>query len=45
MIERSISSEIVVDLACIVEQNWSENVFKPERHEARSRADALMIMI
>jgi len=41
--ERSIFSEIVVDLACIVEQNWRENVFEPERRDARSRAGALII--
>jgi len=45
MVERLISSEMVVDLACIMEQNWRENVFEPERHEAQSRAGALMIAI
>jgi len=45
MVERSISLEIVVDLACIVERNWRENVFEPERHEAWSRAGALIIAI
>ena len=45
MAERSISSEIVVDLACIVERNWRENVFEPERREAWSRAGALIIAI
>ena len=43
--ERSIFSETVVDLACIVEQNWRENVFEPDRHEAQSRAGALIIVI
>jgi len=43
--ERSIFSEMVVDLACIVEQNWRENVFEPERHEAWSKAGALIIAI
>jgi len=37
--------EMVVDLACIVERNWRENVFKPERREAWSRAGALIIAI
>jgi len=45
MAERSISLEMVVDLACIVEQNWRENIFEPERREARSRAGALIIAI
>jgi len=45
MAERSIFSEMVVDLACIVEQNWRENVFEPERHDAQSRAGALIIAI
>jgi len=45
MAERSISSEMVVDLAYIVEQNWRENVFEPERREAWSRAGALIITI
>jgi len=45
MAERSISSEMVVNLACIVERNWRENVFEPERREARSRAGALIIAI
>ena len=45
MAERSIFSEMVVDLACIVERNWRENVFEPERREARSRAGALIIAI
>jgi len=43
--ERSIFSETVVDLACIVKQNWRENVFEPDRHEAQSRAGALIIVI
>ena len=41
--ERSIFSEMVVDLACIVEWNWRENVFEPERRDARSRAGTLII--
>jgi len=45
MAERSTFSEIVVDLAYIVEWNWRENVFKPERCNARSRAGALIIAI
>jgi len=45
IVKRSIFSEMVVDLACIVEQNWRENVFKPDRREAQSRADALIIAI
>jgi len=45
MAKRSISSEMVVDLACIVEQNWRKNVFEPERREAWSRAGALIIAI
>jgi len=45
MVERSISSEMMVDLAYIVERNWRENVFEPERREARSRAGALIIAI
>jgi len=36
---------MMVDLACIVEQNWRENVFEPERREARSRAGTLIIAI
>jgi len=43
--ERSIFLEMVVDLACIVEQNWRENVFEPERREDWSRAGALIIAI
>ena len=43
--ERSIFSETVVDLVCIVEQNWRENVFEPDRHEAWSRVGALIIVI
>ena len=34
-----------MDLACIVEWNWRENVFEPDRREARSRAGALIIAI
>jgi len=34
MEERLIFLEMVVDLACIVEWNWRENVFKPDRREA-----------
>jgi len=45
MAERSIFSEMVVALACIVEQNWRENAFEPERREAQSKASALMIAI
>jgi len=45
MAKRSISLEMVVDLACIVEQNWRKNVFEPERREAWSRAGALIIAI
>jgi len=45
MVERSISLEMVVDLACIIEWNWRENVFEPERHEAQSKASALIIAI
>jgi len=45
MVERSISLEIVVDLACIVERNWRENIFEPERHKAQSRASTLIIAI
>jgi len=45
MAERLIFLEIVVDLACNVEQNWRKNVFKPERRDARSRAGALIIVI
>jgi len=45
MAERSISSEMVVDLAYIVERNWRENVFEPERREAWSRAGTLIIAI
>ena len=36
---------MVVDLAYIVEQNWKENVIKPERHEVWSRASTLIIAI
>ena len=43
--ERLIFSEMVVDLACNVERNWRENVFEPERRDARSRAGALIIAI
>jgi len=43
--ERSIFSEMVVDLVCIVEWNWKENVVKSERHETQSRAGALIIAI
>jgi len=41
--ERSIFLEIMVDLACIVEQNWKENIVEPDKHEAWSRAGALII--
>ena len=43
--ERSVFSEIVVDLACIVKWNWRENIVEPNRHEAQSRASALIIAI
>jgi len=43
--ERSIFSEMVVDLACIIEQNWRENIVKPERRETQSRAGTLIITI
>jgi len=45
MEERSIFSEIVVDLACTVELNWIANIFEPDSHEAQSRAGALIIVI
>ena len=45
IVERSIFSETMVDLACIVEQNWRENVFEPDRHEAQSKAGTLIIVI
>ena len=45
MEKRSIFSEMVVDLACIVERNWRENIVEPDRHEAWSRAGALIIAI
>jgi len=37
--------EMVVELAYIVKQNWRENIIKPVRREAQSRADTLMIAI
>jgi len=43
--ERSIFSEMVVDLVYIVEWNWKENVVKSERRETRSRAGTLIIAI
>ena len=43
--ERLVFSEMVVDLACIVEWNWRENVFEPDRCEAQSRASVLIIAI
>jgi len=43
--ERSIFLKMVVDVAYIVEQNWRENVIKPERHEVWSRASTLIIAI
>jgi len=43
MEERSIFLEIMVDLACIVEQNWKKNIVEPDKHEAWSRAGALII--
>ena len=45
IVERSIFSEMVVDLAYNVEWNWRENVFEPERRDAQSRAGALIIVI
>jgi len=45
MAERSIFSEIVVDLAYNVERNWRENIFEPERRDAQSRTGALIIVI
>jgi len=45
MVERLIFSDMEVDLACIVKRNWRENVFEPVRHEAQSRAGALIIAI
>jgi len=45
MEERSIFSEMVVDLACIVEWNWKENVVEPERRDVQSRASMLIIVI
>jgi len=41
--KRSIFSEIVVELAYIVKQNWRENVVKPVRCKAQSRAGTLII--
>jgi len=41
--ERSIFSEMVVELVCIVGQNLRENVVEPVRREAQSRAGALII--
>jgi len=43
MEEKSIFSEIVVDLACIVEWNWRENIVDPVRRKAQSRAGTLII--
>ena len=41
--KRSIFSEIVVELAYIVKQNWKENVVEPMRCKVQSRAGALII--
>ena len=43
MEERSIFLEMIVDLACIIEQNWRENIVEPDKREAWSRASALII--
>jgi len=43
--ERSIFSEMVVDLVYIVEWNWKENVVKSERCETQNRAGTLVIAI
>jgi len=45
MEERSIFSEIVVDLAYTVELNWIANIFEPDSCEAQSRAGILIIVI
>jgi len=45
MVERLIFSEMVVDLAYIVEWNWRENVFESDRRKAQSRAGTLIITI
>ena len=45
MEKRSIFSEMVVDLACIMKRNWRENVVEPNRYKAQSRAGALIIAI
>jgi len=43
--EKSIFLEMVVELAYIVEWNWTENVVEPKRHNAQSRAGTLIIAI
>jgi len=43
--ERLIFSEMVVDLAYTVGQNWRKNVVELVRHEAWSRAGAMIITI
>jgi len=45
MEERLIFSEMVVDLAYIVERNWRANIFEPDSHKTRSRAGTLIIVI
>jgi len=45
MEERSIFSDMVVDLACTVELNWRANIFEPDSCEAQSRAGVLIIAI
>jgi len=43
MEERSIFSEMVVDLAYTVELIWRANIFEPDSCEAQNRAGALII--
>jgi len=45
MEERSIFSEMVVDLAYIVEWNWRANIFEPDSCKAQSKAGTLIIAI
>jgi len=45
MEERSIFSDMVVDLACAVELNWIANIFEPDSYKAQSRAGVLIIVI
>jgi len=45
MEERSIFSDMVVDLACTIKLNWIANIFEPDSCEAQSRAGALIIAI